>query len=90
MDSKRRGKDLELTTFTADVMSYQYKEITCFDIIVKKNQNKMNAALIAVRDGPLVTKDFLNTGNVADRETTCFINVHGIMGMYNLPMLKPD
>ena len=50
----------------------------------------MNAALIAVRDGPLVTKDFLNTGNVADRETTCFINVHGIMGMYNLPMLKPD
>ena len=50
----------------------------------------MNSAVIAVRYVPFTITGLLNTGNVANRETTRFINVHGITGIGNLPMLKPD
>ena len=50
----------------------------------------MNAALIKVKDEPNKITGLLNTGNIADQETTHLINVHGITGMENLPMLKSD
>ena len=43
-----------------------------------------------MRDVPLVITGLLNTVNVANQETKSFVNVDGIMGMENLPMLKPD
>ena len=50
----------------------------------------MNVALIEVRGGTLIIIGLLNTGHFADRETKLFINVNGITGMDNLPMLNTD
>ena len=49
-----------------------------------------NAAMLAVRDGPLARAGLINTGPAADRETTRFINVHGITSIRSFAQLKPD
>ena len=49
-----------------------------------------NAALLAVRNGPLARAGLINTGPAANRETTRFTNVHGITGIESFAQLKPD
>ena len=49
-----------------------------------------NAAMLAVRDGPLARAGLINTGPAADRETTRFINVHSITSIRSFAQLKPD
>ena len=49
-----------------------------------------NAAMLAVRNGPLARAGLINTGPAADRETTRFINVHGITSIRSFAQLKPD
>ena len=49
-----------------------------------------NAALLAVRNGPLARAGLINTGPAANRETTRFTNVHGITSIESFAQLKPD